>query len=67
MRPRHVMFKNVLAKDMSFDDDLIVLPKKERSLSYIITEQKSRIIKKFSITGIYFTMKVKRAMEVETL
>lgn len=65
MKPQHIMFKKEVAQIMPFADDLFEPARGERQPPYIITETKSRFIKKFGTTEVEYIVQITKIMEVE--
>jgi len=58
------VFRNVVAKELSFHHDVIEPTKDERKPAYRVTEERSRVYKKYGTTEIDYTI-LSKLMEVE--
>ena len=65
LKTQDLIFRNKVAQELSFHDDLIVPSREERKPPYKITETNSRLIKKFNTTEVDYTIHIEKIMEVE--
>jgi hypothetical protein len=58
-------FRNVVAEEFKFHDDVIEPSRGVREPPYSVTETRSRLIKKYDTTEVDYTIKINRIIEVE--
>jgi hypothetical protein len=65
LKTQDSVFRNLVASELSFHDDVIEPPKGERAPPYTVTERRSRFYKKYNTTEIDYTITLNRLVEIE--
>jgi len=64
LKTQDSVFRDTVAKELNFPDDVIE-PPREREPAHSITETRSRTYKKYGTTEIDYMIRLNRIMEIE--